>query len=218
MPLSEKKLIQQIRRLARGGEALPDSRPERYRGHWWRAFGGVLIAGRRERRSPEVGGSLLEGTAGHGGRIQGSARGWGHGTVGGRGRNSSGHRGGGVGAERTGGAAVGSEGGRSDLCDRGVGRVSGGAGAADGIEAGGSGVFPALSSAGAGCGGPVAEAAGNCIGHDRLERRAFHRPRTHLPGEPRGRGDRSRGDSAGAGWAGEKAGWARVGPARRRRL
>src|ERR1019366_9688946 len=98
-------------------------------------------AGHPERRSAEVGGPLLEGTAGSGGRIQGPAGGWGHGAVGKR--NPSGHRGGGIGAEGKGGAAVGGEGGRSDLCDRGAGRGSGGAGAAGGREAGGSSVIPA---------------------------------------------------------------------------
>ena len=63
-----------------------------------------------------------------------------------------------------------------------------------------------LSSASAGCGGPVAAPTQGGFGHDRFERRAFHRSRTYLRGKPRGRGDRGGGDSAVAGWAGERSG------------
>src|ERR1035437_10628091 len=137
---------------------------------WW--------GGRSGRRSADVGEPLLEGPAGSRGRIQVSAGRWRHGRVGER--HTGRHCGGGLGAEGKGSAAVGGEGGRRDLCDRGVGRGGGGAGAGGGSEDCGRGVSPALlaffwaissarRAASAGGRGPVAAPAQGGYGHDRLE-------------------------------------------------
>src|SRR5580658_879014 len=106
--------------------ALPDARAERHRGHGWRTAGGFPVVGGSGRRSTEVGGSLPQGAAGVGGRIQASTGRWRYGAV--ARWDSGGHSGRGLGAEGNGSTAVGGEGGRVYLCNGRVGRRRGSAG------------------------------------------------------------------------------------------